>query len=33
MEFEIFLEGEFTQKPPLFENDRFLEWKNNLKIM
>jgi hypothetical protein len=31
MEFEIYLEGEFTQKPPLFENDHFLEWKNKFE--
>jgi hypothetical protein len=31
MEFEKYLEGEFTQKPPLFENDHFLEWKNTFE--
>ena len=31
MEFEKYLEGEFTQKPPLFENDHFLEWKNKFE--
>lgn len=31
MEFEKYLEREFTQKPPLFENDHFLEWKNKFE--
>jgi hypothetical protein len=31
MEFEKYLEGELTQKPPLFENDHFLEWKNKFE--
>ena len=31
MEFEKYLEGEFTQKTPLFENDHFLEWKNKFE--
>jgi endo-1,4-beta-mannosidase len=31
MEFEKYLEGEFLQQPPLFENDHFLEWKNKFK--
>ena len=31
MEFEKYLEGEFMQRPPLFENDHFLEWKNKFE--
>jgi hypothetical protein len=31
MEFEKYLEGEFTQQPPLFENDNFLEWRNKFE--
>jgi endo-1,4-beta-mannosidase len=31
MEFEKYLEGEFTQQPPLFENDHFLEWINKFE--
>ena len=31
MEFEKYLEGEFTQRLPLFENDHFLEWKNKFE--
>ena len=31
MEFKKYLEGEFAQKPPLFENDHFLEWKHKFE--
>jgi hypothetical protein len=31
MEFEKYLEREFMQQPPLFENDHFLEWKNKFE--
>jgi hypothetical protein len=31
MESEKYLEGEFMQKPPLFENYTFLEWKNKFE--
>jgi len=31
MEFEKYLEGEFMQTLPLFENYTFLEWKNKFE--
>lgn len=31
MESGNFLEGQSTQKPPLFENDNFCEWKNKFE--
>ena len=31
MDFENLKEGQSTQKPPLFENYHFLEWKNKFE--
>ena len=31
MEFEKYLEWEFTQQSPLFENNHFLEWINKFE--